>query len=233
VSASVAAATARPAVPILFLDTCSVLEPLRFVSRPRPNLVAEVEAVQRALTAASSTPTQLHLVGAEVMHEEFVRNKLAILEESARYIDSTRDAADHLHLCEAAINGSIQAASALPPSQLAQSYLDLAESVLDRIQLIEEVESIRSSAFSRERHAVGPASKGKKCLNDCIIAETLLDFAGALTSKPRPPIVFLTYNYKDFSSGGAKPHADLADDFAALGIQLALSWTWAAHSAPF
>lgn len=91
--------------------------------------------------------------------------------------------------------------------------------------------TVELAAYRRELAGRGPAHKGtKKCLKDCLVAESLLEFADATPLTARGPLVFLTYNHKDFTSGGTKPHVDLAADFLRLGIQLVTSWGWAVHS---
>lgn len=102
--------------------------------------------------------------------------------------------------------------------------------MLGEATVIEETQSIKLAAYGREVNGIGPARKGKQCIKDCTIVESLLCFTEELRSRSPVNLVFLTSNKEDFSDGGSKPHADLQGDFARLAIQLSFNWGMAAHS---
>ncbi|MGA2451352.1 MAG: hypothetical protein ABTD50_22060 [Polyangiaceae bacterium] len=224
-----AARTAAGGIPILFLDTCALLEIIRFAQRPRPRLQADIEAASGARAAQSATLPRLLVVTAELVRDEWLRNQ-DVLTEVEAHVRDVQDHADRVVASGTYLGRSIAAPLALPALRIPAALHTLAGDLLADAVEIASSPAIDGAAFRRQLAGRGPARRGKDCLGDCVIAETLLEFAAAVRPAGRRPLVFLTYNTNDFTSGGAMPHSDFAADFNRLGIQLVTKWNWAAHS---
>jgi PIN domain len=227
--AAAAAAQVPAGTPILFIDTCSLLDIPRVVERARkPG--PEIDAAQRVLAAARGPTRKVALFIAEVVLAEWATNMPVVVEKLTAHVIKVEEDAARIAACGRALGHANLAATKLRELRLPHVLLEIAEALLQEATVIEETQMIRLAAFGREIKGTGPARKGKQCLKDCTIAESLLRFTEEL--RPRSPagLVFLTSNTEDFSDGGSKPHPDLQGDFVRLAIQLNFSWGWAAHS---
>lgn len=210
-------------------DTCSLLDIPRIVERARkPG--PEIDAAQRVLAAARGQTGKIALFIAEVVLAEWATNMPVVVEKLAAHVVKVEKDAARIAGCVRALGLADLTAPKLRELRVPHRLLEIAEALLQEATVIEETQSIQLAAFGREIRGIGPARKGKQCLKDCTIAESLLRFTEELRARSPAALVFLTSNTEDFSNGGSKPHPDLQGDFTRLTIQLNLSWEWAAHS---
>lgn len=216
---------------LLFIDTCALLEIVRFAERKRAALASEVSAASRTLVAQTGSPQRLVVLTAEIVRTEWSENERGVLQQVEKHVERAHEDAVRVVTCGSSLGQTILPSPALPALGVPIALHAVAESILTGALEITATPAVQNGAFTRELKGQGPARRGsKKCLKDCLIAETLLEFARATHGSGRGPIVFLTYNHHDFTSGGTKPHVDLAADFARLDIELLTKWSWAAHS---
>lgn len=217
-------------LPVLFVDTCALLEVVRFAERERTSLAADLAAASRVLAAQTAGTAGLVMVTSEIVQTEWQDNQRSVLTQVETHVQRVDEDALRVIACATSLGQTI-APPQLPALRVPAALHAFAERMLGAALELPHTTEIGMAAFKRELAGKGPAKKGsKKCLKDCIVTETLLDFARSVPKTGRGPLVFLTYNHRDFASGGQKPHADLAGDFAQLGIDLAFNWSWAAHS---
>ncbi len=227
--AATAAAQVPAGTPILFIDTCSFLDIPRIVERARkPG--PEIDAAQRVLKAARGRPAKVALFVAEVVLAEWATNMPVVVDKLTAHVARVNEDAARISACAQSLGLVSLPATKLDELRVPDSLLKIAEALLQEATVVEETQLIRLAAFEREIKGIGPARKGKQCLKDCTIAESLLRFTEELRRQSPADLVFLTANTEDFSDGGSKPHADLQGDFARLAIQLNFTWGWAAHS---
>jgi hypothetical protein len=227
--AAAAAAQIPAAVPVLVLDTCSLLDIPRLVERdPKP--AREIDAAQRVLDAARARPLRVALFVAERVLSEWATNEPVVIKKLEAHVAKVEEDMARIAACAGPLGLANMAAIELQGMRLPRRLLDIAAALLQEATVIEETEPIKLAAFRREIRGTGPARKGKQCLSDCTIAESLLCLTVELRARSSAALVFLTSNKEDFSNGGSQPHADLQSDFARLAIQLNFSWAWAAHS---
>lgn len=69
-----AAQAASAGLPVLFIDTCALLELVRFAERPRSTLADDLVAIERVRSAQTSTPPRLIIATSVLVHEEYVEN---------------------------------------------------------------------------------------------------------------------------------------------------------------
>lgn len=222
-------APAVATVPTLFLDTCALLEIIRFAQRPRAQLSLDVEAAWRLLSLHLNAPSALALVTSDVVAREWGDNEVSVLSQVEKHLLEVDEHIRRVAECSAALGSGVQH-TLMSTCGLPKTLHYVANAMLSCSLLWHSTPGVERAAFLRQFNRRGPSRKGKDCLNDCIVAEALIDFARQTSGVGRGPIVFLTYNHRDFCDGGRRVHADLASDFSSLNIHLALSWSWAAHS---
>ena len=186
----------------------------------------------RARAAQVAAPAgQLLIVTSEIVRTEWLRNA-QVLQEVERHVRKVQADNDRIAACGNHLGRGVPAL-ALPGLGIPAALHALAEDMLDDALEIPMTPAINLRAFQRDVAARGPARRGKDNVGDCVVAETLLEFADA-TQGARGALGFLTYNIHDFTNGaGPVPHNDLAPDFARLGIQFGTHWNWAAHALGF
>ena len=91
---------------------------------------------------------------------------------------------------------------------------------------------VPARAFVRVNQARTLASKGKDSMKDCVVAEIYLDAARQLRAAGlHSAIVFVSSNTKDYCEQvGTVLRADLAQEFAVLGMEYAPNLAAAKHS---
>jgi hypothetical protein len=225
-----AAAQLVPAgLPVLVIDTCSLLDIPRVLERERKP-APEIEAARHVLVAAQARPRRVALFVAERVLSEWATNKPGVIAKLDAHVARVEEDLARIAACARPLGLAPMAATELHAMRLPHLLLEIAEAILQEATVIEETEPIKLAAYMREIRGTGPAKRGKQCLSDCTIAESLLGLTAGLRTRSSAALVFLTSNKEDFSDGGSQPHPDLQGDFARLVIQLNFRWAWAVHS---
>lgn len=219
--------------PIVFLDTCALLDLVRAPFRAKNAGAAEliIIAARRFLVGASSAPPSVHLVIADKVDQEWKASINSVEDELMAHLSRMEHDIDRLDKCALALG------LAQPPLQRNGSLLTfsprpLSNALLSAASVIEEEMQIKMAAFHRESRGIAPAKKGKGCLGDCIIVETVIQATEQLRSSAYlSPIVFLTSNTKDFTDTNGMLHPELAPRFSGLGIRFCTQWPHALHEA--
>ena len=80
--------------PILYLDTCAILDILRALSLERPNLI---EAANDVIVAATSSPKRVYLIITEMINSELAENLPRVNLECEKWVNETRKRAKVLN----------------------------------------------------------------------------------------------------------------------------------------
>ncbi len=227
--AAAAAAQVPAGVPVLVIDTCSLLDIPRAVERDR-RPATEIDAAKRVLDAARARPPRVALFVAERVTEEWATNMPVVIGRLEAHVVRVEEDLARIAACASPLGLASVAAMELQGMRVPHLLLEIAEALLQEATVIEETEPIKLAAYRREMKGTGPARRGKQCLSDCTIAESLLRLTTELRDRSPASLVFLTSNKEDFSDGGSLPHSDLQSDFTRLAIQISFRWAWAAHS---
>ncbi len=206
-------------LPVLCLDTCSILDimrdPTRDEARPSDFAVAldlldRIEP-QKSLVALVCDQARIEF-SEHVDHvEKECGEKLQKFAEKIRRID---EIAKHL-----GANGSAATGHILGHSARARA---VSERLLGACESAPQSAQIRDRAFDRVYRAIAPAQKAKDSLKDCIVIETYLEAIqrlrnGGLSSK----VVFLSSNTNDYLDQAKKLPTALRAEFDALGMEYA------------
>ncbi|CAM5784031.1 PIN domain-containing protein [Rhizobacter fulvus] len=207
-------------LPILCVDTCTLLDVIRDITRESIRL-SDAQSGFHILNAAEAGGKVI-VVMAEQVSRELAANAKGVYDEAELHLKNFREQAQRIH----DISVEFGAAGTLATGHLI-GHVGRAQVVLNRwtaaSQKVAQGTEVTDRAFNRVNAARTPARKGKDSIKDCVVIETYLETAqqlraAGLTSK----IVFASSNTKDYcGSGTSHLQADIAADFRAHAIEYA------------
>lgn len=214
--------------PVLFLDTCAILDVVRDITRDT-FLQADAAACVSILNAAE-TGTDVVVCVASQVTTELAANLADVEDEAQKRLAK--------YLAEAR---RIDAVAAIFGAQGANNTTHLvdhvvrAKGVMSRWSAIgvplQSDEVVVGAAWHRVANARAPARKGKESMKDCVVVETYLHAAKQLRSAGLiSKMVFASSNTKEFHQAGTSHlHPDLAADFGPLKLEYAPNHGAAKH----
>jgi hypothetical protein len=215
-------------VPVLFLDTCSILDVIR---APARNLANCVEAATELLALATVSPAQCSLIVGSFVPTEWSDHEQEVLDLLNGHLQRMEDQARHFHgLCT---HLGIPLAFGQPQygaSGLVPRLHDLSRQILRASIALDSHDDTMSRAYNRVAITRRrPCRRGGE-LKDCTIFEECLEVCrqlhgGGFTRK----MVFCSSNTDDYCAPGVTPHPDVANDCGAVGLVFTTSLPWAVH----
>jgi len=212
---------AQAGLPVLCIDTCSLLDivrdPFRETSLPH-NAAAAL-----ALLLAMESGALLTGLLADQVHQEFGTHLQGIVDEAGRGLSKLRE---HIER----VDGLVSAFAAPVRTDIRHwdPHVTNATAALHRwiaaSVTAPQSQDVPMRAFSRVMHARAPARKGKDSLADCVVLETYLEAAAELRQRGlAAPIVFLSSNVQDYTLAPARNvlHPDIQAEFAPLNMAYA------------
>ncbi len=203
-------------VPVLCIDTCSILDIMRDPTRKEGASPGEQKAAIDLVTHAEAG--RLVCLIAEQVSTEFDDHDLSVQEEAKEKLKKFREQIEQVNKI-AAIYGS--------PSTASFDHLDdhvaRARGVVQRwlncLNLVIPSIAAPGKAFARMNACIPPAKQGKESSKDCLIYETYLEAASKLRAAGlKAPIVFLSSNIKEYfgERGIVKP--EISAEFSPLAV---------------
>lgn len=214
-------------LPVLCVDTCTLLDIIRDVTRDA-HTAADSDAGLKLLSAAETG--RLIVLKAEQVTIEIASNVAHVEKEGQDKLAAHIARVQRVDAV-AAVFGSSGSGGV---SHLAGHALRV-RAVFDRwLATAKDVPStatVFSRAISRVNEPRVPARKGKDSTKDCIIFESYLDAAAQLRSAGHDaPIVFASSNIREYCPpNSTQLHADFVADIGAVGMEYATSFGWAKH----
>lgn len=209
------------ALPVIFLDTCILLDVIRAVKRRSPN---HVDHAIKLLNAATTVPTSCVVVVSHLVHLEWVKNQQSVLDEAKKHLSEIQEQSDHFH--DACDNFGIArsfARASYTGSGLADRLHDLSKRILDSTTIIDSDKECNQLALERVYHYRPPSKQGRE-IKDCVIIEECLAVCRGLQADGfSRNLVFCTSNTTDYCERPHQPHPDLAADFLAVGLRFTAS----------
>jgi hypothetical protein len=229
---SIADAVARiqaAGLPVLFADTCSLLDVIRAPLRPA-ELAGCVEAASDLLHLVITPPVRCTLVVASFVSSEWSSHAGPESDNLRAHLTRIDEEADRLH-------GFCGLVGIAPPFSkpeyrmltLADRLHDLSRRLLDSALRLDQDNDCNNRAYRRAVTYTPPSRKGGEVKDSTIIEECLevsrrLQAAGFAGKR-----VFCTSNKKDFCEAGSRLHPALAVDFGAAGLGFATNLRWAVN----
>ncbi len=213
-------------LPVIFLDTCILLDVIRAIKRRYANCVAKASELHTAVTAA---PAQCSLVVSHLVRHEWAVNEPGLLMEAGRHLAEIEDQSGHFHDACAVLGIAPGFARAnYAGHKMAEKLRDLSQQLLNSGIEVEADNECSGRAINRVIHNIPPSTKGGE-VKDCTILEEYLAVCRTLEvagfAKKR---VFCTSNTSDCCEPRGL-HAELAQDFAAVGLRFTTNLPWGFH----
>ena len=166
--------------PVLFTDTCSLLDVSRATTRTR---VANVSAVQTIASSAVNVPRGIWPILIKQVHKEWQRHAVAVRDEISLHIGNTDANVQRVydvlqHLSPAKRHLPIRMTSFSLEIKLEQ----LAHALMDVSLPIEQDSACLHSAMLRAIDRRAPAEQGGS-IEDCLILEHCLALAKELSTR--------------------------------------------------
>jgi hypothetical protein len=210
--------------PILFIDTCSILDLIRLPYRQSKANLAEsyLEAAKKIVNLARSK--QLIIIILPLIEEEYKNNLLNTKQELQSHV---KKLALNLEILKSVHSSSQNQLSA--PDLFILETCGYLENICDEIFshgiYLKKYEKITSTATNRTISQTPPARHG--AVKDCIIYEHFLEQSKLIRAKSiQEKIVFLTSNTEDFCESRL-PKSPIDIELLSINASLCLNWSWA------
>lgn len=211
--------------PVLFLDTCCLLDVVRAPTRRD----VRVDLVDEAARISKDSGTHVWVVVAELVMQEFEENINAVKKE----VETAIKGVDQQNARLAAVSDAVDPVSRMGrPQEFAGRRLhdrleDLVRSLFRTAVVLASDGECNQRAGARVVRRIPPAAKGQQ-FKDCFIVEHYLELCARLRERGlAQPAVLVSSNKKDYCGGDGKLDPGLAGEFGAVGLQYAADLCWA------
>lgn len=215
-------------VPLILPDTCILLDILR--SPRRYSVDARSIMSAKAIAEAVKVTGSVASVVANQVHDELGDNLPAVRQETE---DGLRKLQTELQRIDGwtgalGVNGRTDVSHGL--NAVSRCELILSDWV-DASLASPTTDALTGRAHRRMMQRATPARQGKDSFKDCLVVETYLALASELRAKNYTgKIIFASSNTAEFiERPGSQLHTDIAQEFAAVGIEYARALHEAAY----
>lgn len=218
----VAAITGSPPAPVMFVDSCTLLDIVRAPLEDKPD---EVRVALQMLAAARKSPTMIHLLIASPTRKEWADHIGEAVDDCTKAVKGCNAVS---LICR---HLSLPAVASLPAAVLDLPNLlrILSESLLNVAVEIQNQAAAMERAIARIIASTHPAKPGGRGAKDAIILEHAVEMTRRLRAAQFPGLcLFVSSNTKDFAmTGSTNVHSALAPVFHPVALQYAVSLTHA------
>ena len=214
--------------PVLCVDTCTVLDVIRDITR---ETVTPGDALAGlALLAAAETGAALIVLMAEQVSLELASHVAGVEEEALNGLKRFQAQIQRIHDVTVAYG-------ALGPLQVGHisGHVGRAGPVLDRwmniARPVPHNDGVASRALRRVNAPRTPARNGKESMKDCVIVEAYIEAASQLRfAGLTAPIIFASSNTREYHAPNTTHiQLDIAADLSAVGVEYAPNFGAAKH----
>ena len=209
--------------PVLFLDTCILLDIVRATYRCLGTTVADASEIRRAL---GTSPPSVSLVLASWIFTEWQNNITVTQNDVAKHLESIQDQSNHFYEACQALGVSLSFTKPdFKTANLHQLLHDLSKELLECSISVDDDATCTLRGHTRAKQGLPPSIKGRE-VKDCVILETCLEVTRQLRSAGfSRPCVFCTSNTKDYG----KPEEGRIPEFSDASLNLVFTTTlsWA------
>lgn len=215
--------------PVLFVDTCTVLDVVRDPTRD----TMQFSDVQAGLALLSSAlgGNDLSVLMAEQVRIELASNLTGVIDDAKAALARFQQNATRIDQIVSAFGSS----GSLATQHFGGHVIRARAKLADWEQVAKTIPSnggVTHRAFARVNAPRTPARKGKESMKDCVVIEAYLEAAEQLRAAGfAGPIVFASSNTREYyapSTTHLQP--DIAADLAAHNVQFAPNFGAAKHS---
>jgi len=218
--------------PVLCVDTCTVLDIMRDITR---ETVTEHEARAVHSLVAAMDAGRLTVLVAEQVMLEFAEHVDGVEHEAETGVMRLMAQARRMNTVAGLFGASASRHLDHMAGHPARSR-KIAEGWLTRATLVSAGPRVLRDAWTRVQLGRSPSTKGKQSMKDCVIVETYLAAWTALRAAAfSGDIVFTSSNRKDYceDQGGRILKPDLSPSFSALNVRFEPNLAAARHTLGF
>lgn len=213
-----AQAIASAGIPVLCVDTCSILDIMRDPTREtvRPH---DRQAAIDLVTAAEAG--NLACLIADQVAIEFADHDQPVQDEAERNLKNMREQVERINKLSA-IYGALGVVDLTHLDDHVARARKVVGRWLSRLDNVTPGPLIPAQAFARMNAGRAPARRGKESSKDCLVYETYLEAMTILRSVGVVmPIVFLSSNTNEYFTEGRILKSEIAADFGRLNAAYA------------
>lgn len=182
--------------PVVFWDTCALLNIIRFIYREDPGDITTFESIKKIYAAIMNG--SIYSISCESVIKEFNDNVDKAVSEIQGSISRTYTYFKNLVDVINDIDGSALTCSEICPRDLQQKLYQMVNDIIRKTSFISIDKTTTSNAHERVLQKKAPAGK-KEEFKDCTIWEVMLSCFRQLNTKDvSKPKVFYTVNFEDF-----------------------------------
>ena len=209
-------AIASKDVPVLCIDTCSILDIMRDPTRETVKPHDRQAAIDLVVAAEAGN---LICLMAEQVAIEFAVHDQPVQEETERNLKKLQEQIDRINKLSTVFGA---------PGTIDLAHLDghvgrtrgVVERWLTELQKITPGNGIPTKAFARMNACIAPARRGKDSSKDCLVYETYLEAVTSLRNAGVvKPIVFLSSNTKEYLTENNILRTGIAAEFSNINLK--------------
>lgn len=220
-------AIASAGVPVLCIDTCSILDVMRDPTRETAKPHDRQAAID--LVAAAESGRLICLMAVQVVIE-FSEHDQPVQDEAERNLRRVREQVERINKLSAVFGAS---------GNVNLTHLDdhvgRARAVVGRwlakLGNVTPGPLAPAKAFARVNAGIAPARRGKDSSKDCLVYETYLEAVSALRGAGvTTPIVFLSSNTNEYLTESKVLKPDIAAEFGTINLSYASNMSAAKYA---
>lgn len=218
----VAASIVAAGAPLLFIDTCSLLD----IVRGQRDAFTRDQAMAVVKIIDLIEAGKLSLVLPEQITNELTDNFQEVQKDGTKSISALNDRVRQMHEIMMAFGGTGPAIALPNPTD----YTTLADAIVARFLAKSIITDTTTTATHRAAQrvitATAPAASGKQSYKDCLVLESCLEALSAVRSLGfSAGAYFLSSNIAEYGDAAKKTlHPQLVTEFAAHGLDFAKSF---------
>lgn len=211
--------------PVLFPDTCAILDLLR-IPLQEDSIKGNVEIAKQFIALSQLSPCALWIVIPSQVFDEWNGRVHCVLKELENRLQDIDKQIEKLHEVADAVELTLPARILYSRQHIVRALKTLSEDFLKGSLFVSLDPACKNRAVDRTMNNRPPARKGQ--LSDCIIIEHCIELCSKLLASGfSEERVFFTLNSKDYFEGKtSKPKDPLDSELMSVGLSLTKSWQW-------
>ncbi|MFM6040019.1 MAG: PIN domain-containing protein [Sphaerospermopsis kisseleviana] len=212
--------------PVLFLDTCIILDIIR--SPFRDNICTnEISASLELIRKAEANNRSVWLVTNEIVYTEWKENIENVKMELTKEIEKAKITREKMiNAANIIFDFNYDFGQTIETLNLPEHLGNLSKILLDKCEKIAIDDSHYVEAMKRINKCDAPAQRGKNSAKDCQIFAAFLDIGKQLRNKNfQNNICFITTNFQDYGKPNA-PKSPIDQEIASINAKYLNRLEW-------
>lgn len=227
----IAAQVITSPAPVLFPDTCALVDLIRIPLRIKSanDAMRLLDIANHLVSLSLTTSPDLWIAIPPLVYREWVEHSQNTLVELERHWANLDNMLQVAHVSAKFAGIHLSNPATFSNRNIENVITKLSENFFKSALFIADDAGCKDKATNRVIHNIAPAQKGSE-LKDCIIVEHCLEVCSQLRrSGFTEKCVFITSNTKDFCEPNSRsiPREPLRSELEAIKLSLVTNWDWA------